>query len=114
MVKKNCICILGSALVMLLLPWCAVTFIKGDGGMAVCFLLFFAVNPISALWIGIFSGKNSRDSWFQPLLLALLFLLGTWLFFDIGETAFVIYGAIYLIFGYAAMLITALLYRKKG
>ena len=35
-----------SAAVMLALPWIAVTFVKGDAGMAVCFLLFFAVNPL--------------------------------------------------------------------
>lgn len=27
---------------MLAFPWLAVTFVKGDAGMAVCFLLFFA------------------------------------------------------------------------
>ncbi len=30
-----------SAVLMLALPWLAVTFVKGDAGMAVCFLLFF-------------------------------------------------------------------------
>ena len=31
---------------MLVFPWLAVTFVKSDGGMAVCFILFFALNPI--------------------------------------------------------------------
>lgn len=31
---------LATAVIMLVFPWLAVTFIKGDGGMAVCFILF--------------------------------------------------------------------------
>ena len=43
--KKNIILWLAvSAVVMLALPWLAVTLVKGDAGMAVCFLLFFALN----------------------------------------------------------------------
>ena len=39
--KKNIILwMAASAVVMLAFPWLAVTFVKGDAGMAVCFLLF--------------------------------------------------------------------------
>ena len=107
MVKKNCVCLFMSALIMLLLPWCAVTLIKGDGGMAALFLLFYAINPIASIAIGIFSGRNIRASWFQPVLLAILFLLGAWVFFDIGEWLFILYATIYLLLGCVAMLITS-------
>ena len=40
MTKRNIIPLLIAALVALLLPWLAVTLVKGDGGMAICFLLF--------------------------------------------------------------------------
>lgn len=113
MVKKNGICILVSMLIMLFLPWCAVTFIKGDGGMAVCFLLFFAINPIASVNVGIFSGRNIRASWFQPILLAVLFLLGTWIFFDMGEQAFILYAVVYLLLGCVAMLISVFIVRKR-
>ena len=44
--KKNTILwMAASAVVMLAFPWLAVTFVKVDAGMTVCFLLFFAVNP---------------------------------------------------------------------
>ena len=43
MTKRTIIPLLIAALVALLLPWLAVTFAKGDNGMAVIFLLFFAV-----------------------------------------------------------------------
>ena len=52
MMKRTIIPLLIAALVALLLPWLAVTFAKGDNGMAVIFLLFFAVNPITAVLLG--------------------------------------------------------------
>ena len=113
MTKRNTILLLISALVALLLPWLAVTFAKGDNGMAVIFLLFFAVNPITAVLLGVFSGGNVRMAWFQPLLFAALFLLGTWAFFTMAEMAFVLYAAAYLILGYAAMLLTWCAAKRK-
>lgn len=113
MVKRNAVCALIAALVALLLPWLAVTLVRGDGGMAVCFLLFFAVNPVTAILLGVFSGRNIRGAWFQPLLFAALFLLGTWVFFTMAETAFVRYAVIYLLLGYAAMLLAVLCGRIK-
>lgn len=95
-----------SAVVMLLLPWLAVTFIKGDGGMAVCFILFFAVNPIYSVTAGVFAGKNGKRPWSLPLISAALFLAGTWIFFDMGETAFILYAAVYLILGILGMLVS--------
>ena len=49
---------LATAVIMLVFPWLAVTFIKGDGGMATCFILFFAVNPIYVICSGAYAGKN--------------------------------------------------------
>lgn len=111
MVRKNIFCIFISAFIMLLLPWCAITFVKGDGGMAVCFLLFFVVNPILSIGVGIFSGRNIKVSWFQPLLCAMLFVIGTWTFFEIGEISFIIYAGVYLILGYVSTTISWLISR---
>ncbi len=36
---------------------------------------------------------------------AVFFLLGTWIFFDTGETAFLLYAGIYLLLGLCAMFI---------
>ena len=111
--KKNIILWLAaSAVVMLAFPWLAVTFVKGDAGMAVCFLLFFAVNPLYSALIGAFAGKDIRHLWSLPVISALLFLIGTWIFFEMGETAFILYAAVYLTLGIAAMLISMLI-RKK-
>ena len=111
--KKNIILWFAvSAAVMLMVPWLAVTFVKGDAGMAVCFLLFFAVNPLYSVLIGASAGKDVKHLWSFPIVSAVLFLIGTWIFFDMGETAFILYAAVYLALGIAAMLISMLI-RKK-
>lgn len=111
--KQNIILWLAaSAVVMLVFPWLAVTFVNGDAGMAVCFLLFFAVNPIYSVIIGAFAGKDIRHLWSLPFISAVLFLIGTWIFFDMGEMAFILYTVVYLAIGIVAMLISMFI-RKK-
>lgn len=101
-----------SMVIMLVLPWLAVSFVKGDAGMAVCFILFFAVNPIYSVIMGVFSGKNIKSLWGMPVISAILFLLGSWIFFSIGEKAFILYAGVYLILGMAAMTISMIIHRK--
>ena len=96
-----------SAAVMLLLPWAAVTIVKGDGGMAAAFLLFYAVDPIYSIAAGIFAGRNVKQMWSVPIVSAVLFLLGAWALFDMGESAFLLYAGAYLALGIAAMLVCA-------
>ena len=101
-----------SAVIMLALPWLAVSFIKGDGGMAVCFILFFAINPIYSVIMGVFAGKNVKRLWGMPVISAVLFLLGSWIFFSMGEKAFILYAGVYLILGIAAMAVSMIIHRK--
>lgn len=103
----------GSAAVMLLLPWAAVTFVQSDAGMAVTLLLFFAINPAFSIVSGIFAGKSMKEMWCLPVIAAALFLLGTWAFFDAGEGAFVIYAVVYLVIGVASMLVSSWLCAGK-
>ena len=113
--KKNfTVWLMLSAAIMLFLPWSAVTFVKGDAGMAACFLLFYAVNPVYSILLGIASGKEIRQMWCQPILSSALYFMGTWIFFDMGETAFLLYAGIYLLLGMAAMLISGMACRKTG
>lgn len=102
-----------SAGIMLGIPWLAVTFAPGDAGMAVCFVLFYALNPAYLLYLGIQAGKQPETMRFQPLLASALFLLGAWVYFDPREVLFLIYAGIYLAIGIAAMAVTALLEKKK-
>ena len=111
--KQNIILWLAaSAVVMLVFPWLTANFVNGDAGMAVCSLLFFAVDPLYFVITGAFAGKDIRHLWSLPVISAALFLIGTWIFFDMGETAFILYAAVYLALGIATMLISMLI-RKK-
>lgn len=102
---------LSTAIVMLALPWLAVTFIKGGGGMAACFLLFFAVNPIWAVCAGAYAGTDIKRFWGIPIAAAMLFLAGTGLFFGVGERAFILYALAYLFLGIMAMFLSMFLNR---
>ena len=113
MKKKIIFWLAVTAVIMLALPWLAVTLVKGDAGMAACFVLFFAVDPIYSVVIGIFAGKDMKHLWSLSVISAVLFLVGTWVFFDMGETAFILYAVVYLALGIAAMLISMFI-RKKS
>ena len=54
-----------------------------------------------------------KEMWSLPVIAALLFLLGTWAFFDPGEGAFVIYAVVYLVIGMASMLVSSWLCAGK-
>ena len=102
------------AVVMIGLPYLAVKFVRGDAGMAVCFLLFFAVDPLTSVFIGIAAGRELRGRRFWPLLSPVLFLLGVWILFDPGETAFLLYAGAYLLLGFASMLLSAWIRRRRA
>lgn len=113
MKKKLIGWLIGSAAVMLLLPWAAVTFVKSDAGMTVTLLLFFAIDPIYSIILGIFAGKHIKELWSLPVMAATLFLLGTWISFDPGEGAFVIYAGVYWAIGMVSMLFSSRLSARK-
>ena len=94
-----------SVLLLVGLPWLIVTLIHSDAGMAACFLLFFAVDPVLAIAAGMFAGKDIRRLWFLPILIPLLFLLGAWLCFAPLDPAFTGYAFMYVLLGGTTMLI---------
>ncbi len=102
-----------SALILMIgFPWLAVAF-AGSAGMAICFLLFYAINPLFSVVCGAFAGQNIKQLWALPIITAGLFLVGAWLFFELGETAFLLYCICYLIIGIVAMLISAFVNKRK-
>lgn len=98
-------------IIMLGCPWAAVTFAPGDAGMAICFLLFFGLNPLCSLYVGIWSGLAAKQRWFLPVVNAAAFLLSAWLLFDPGEPAFTGYAIAYLAVGLLAMVVTIFVVR---
>lgn len=97
---------------MIVFLWLTVTF-AGDNGMGICFILFYVVNPVFAVLSGMLGGTDVKKLWRLPIYTAMAFLLGTWLFFDIGEIAFVLYAGVYLVLGLISMMLTVLFENKK-
>ena len=109
--KRNILPAAVIAAVTLLLPWLSVTFVPGDGGLAVTFIQFYALNPLLALGMGVLAGK--RRQWWWTMIPPGMFLLGAWLVFAPGETGFLRYAGAYLALGLAAMAVTRLALRIK-
>ena len=103
-----------SVVVMYLLPAAVAKFSTECAGMALCMLLFFIINPAYSVITGIISGRNFRQRWYLPIFSALLFLAGTWTFFDATEMWFIAYAAVYLILSFIAATITHLSLRKTA
>ena len=102
-----------SIILMIFIPWLVVNFIKSDAAMAVCFLLFYAIYPLYATVIGIVSGRNINSMWSMPIIIAVLFLIGTWIFFEFRDIVFLYYALIYLAIGIVVMSLSIVV-RKKG
>ena len=112
MKKTYIIWLVLSVVIMFLLPWLAVTFVKGDAGMTASFLMLYVINPLYSIVVGIFAGKNIKKMWSLPIVSAVIFLLGTWAFLDMGELTFLIYALVYLVIGTMAMSVSALIANK--
>ena len=72
--------------------------------MAICLIQFFIVNPLFFVIEGILSGFTLKQYWWLPLASAAIYLLSSWLLFDMGESAFAVYAGLYLAVGAVSML----------
>ena len=98
--------------IMSLFPFAIARFASECSGMAFCMILFFIINPIYSAVLGFRCGKDVGRMWKLPLVSAIAFLAGTWIFFDIHELWFIAYAIVYLIIGWIAMAIGNYLYRR--
>ena len=93
-------------LVMFTLPFAVARLASECSGMALCMMLFLIVNPIYSAILGYRCGKDIKKMWNLPLVSAVAFLAGTWIFFNIHELWFVVYATVYLAIGWIAMAIS--------
>ena len=99
--------------VLFFMPLIAVKVVSGDCGMGLCFILFYLVNPMLSVFMGIYSGLDIKKLWYIPLVLGVVFVLSMWIIFDMGETDFILYGIGYFVIGVIVMLITATIKRIR-
>lgn len=100
--------------VMFILPFAVAKLASECAGMAFCMILFLVVNPLYSILIGIVSGRNIKSLWNLPIISAVSFLAGSWLFFDIHELWFIVYAGIYLFLGVVSMTVTHFLTNDKS
>ena len=98
--------------IMFIPAWLIASF-AGMNGMALCFILFYAVNPVYSVGLGVWSGMDIKEMWSMPMFSAMIYLLSMWMLFDVGELAFVWYAIGYLLLGLLAMGITALIIKHR-
>lgn len=101
-----------TALIMLGLPWLAVTFSDNMSGMIVSIILFYAIDPLYVLVMGACAGQNLKGYWYLPLGCAGLFLLGIWLYISKDLSQFYSYAVVYLALGLVSMFIS--FFFKRG
>lgn len=109
--KKNFWVMAVIAVVMFLLPGATAAFASHDAGMAICFLLFFGLNPICCLYVGIWSGMAVKQRWYLPAVNAAAFLVGVWAVFDWGNPDFYGFTIAYLAVSLLAMVVTVFVMR---
>lgn len=110
--KKNIAALILIAVVMFLLPGATVVFAPHDAGMAICFVLFFGLNSLFSLYVGIYSGLNVKGRWCLPVINAAAFLLGVWTVFDWGNPDFYGFAIAYLVIAVLAMVTTIVVVRN--
>lgn len=110
--KKNIAALILIAVVMFLLPGATVVFAPHDAGMAICFVLFFGLNSLFSLYVGIYSGLNVKSRWYLPVINAAAFLLGVWTVFDWGNPDFCGFAIAYLVIALLAMVTTIVVVRN--
>ena len=110
---KNFLKVTGiSLLLTFVLPVIAVKTVPADAGMAVCFILFFAVNTAASCIIGVFAGGNIRKNWYFVFVLPIIFLLSSVIIFAL-DMAFAVYAALYLVIGIILMAAKAIVEKEN-
>lgn len=109
MANKNISCTMVAAVIMLLVPYLVNSLIVNMGfdPLGTFIVLFYVVNPLTAIGIGVYSGMSVKSLWIQPLFVSVLFLAGMSILFGTVAFDFIYYAQIYLILGYFAMLFIA-------
>ena len=96
----------------LLIPFLAVQF-AGMNGMAVCLLLFFAVDPLVCAIVGVLAGTALRRLWWLPLCAAAAMPFCFFVCVQEFVPELFLYSAGYLVIALLAMGITFLIERSR-
>ena len=99
---------------MLVIPFAIMKLCKPDEAMSYTMLIFFAVNPLTVLGIGVLAGADIKKLFWMPIVASAIFPPFFWL--ALGEIVIelYIYSMIYLAIGVASAVITHLFKKYKN
>ena len=100
-------------LLLIFLPSLLTRLFAGTAGMAICFILFLAVNPVYFALLGIFCSRSVKTRWYLPPVSALIYVLTMCVVFTFTETAWYYYAAIYLFISLAVGAASAIIRKIK-
>ena len=109
--RRLTLIILAVFLGMFIIPLFAVNTVKPDVGMLVALILFYVLNLVFSLFLGIASGKDIKFFWFVPILIAVLF----WRFSSLSyKTEFpIVYSKLHLVLCGITIALAVFLNRKS-
>ena len=105
--KKNITLLAISLILMILAPLLVTKLTPANLEMPVVMSMFFIVYPLYSIILGYICGKDVKKTFFQPILLVGLFLLGILLLFTIQEKLFFVIAFAYLLLSIIFMVISA-------
>lgn len=103
-----------SAAVMIALPVCVFSFGTEVTGMMLILTVWFVVDPIWSILIGMYAGSDAAKRWPLPLISGALFVPGCWMGLSDYSADFLVYAGAYIFIAAAAMLVTALVHRSRS
>lgn len=110
--KKIILTITLVLLIMLILPYIILTFLESYVALGCILILFFGINPIVAIMLGILAGTEIRELWCIPLAIAVVFPMLYWIVIQGIVWDLYVYSVGYLVLGSISMIITALVLKK--
>lgn len=92
------------AVVQVVIPWSVSLAVSAEASIGVLYILFFMLEPLFALIMGLYAGRQIRLRWFTALAVPVMFLLGIAAVFGAGVVEFLVYSVTYLLLTLAGML----------
>jgi len=113
MKNKILIYIITILLILLVIPFIAINTIKPNDGLGFLLLMFFIINPITSIFIGILSENDIKKFWWMPIAFSTFFPLLYVITLKELVMDLYLYSIGYLVLGLVSMTVTYYLNKRK-
>ena len=111
---KNKLIILSTVklVVLLAIPLLFISLAKPHEVMGLMMLFFFVINPVTAVIVALFVGKDIKKLWWIPISFAIVFLLSYWFILREIIWDLTVYAIVYALLCFSTMVISWICKRK--